>query len=195
MEEFLKWIIENKEMAILLLITVSISVPISMHFGKTVINRRVTNNRNTTNNNYNNNNNEYNNSNSYKPPRQGKSRSKTGSHNIEVKKILLYSTGINGKVYTKKFHKKMNHNFGIEITLKNNTNIQQNVKVGWCIYKNGVEIWKGTFNKKVNANSTASNDFYVKQESFKKLKPGKYKSQFWVNDIRVQKVEFNIYNK
>ena len=171
MEEFLKWIIENKEMAILLLITVSISVPISMHFGKTVINRRVTNNRNTTNNNYNNNNNEYNNSNSYKPPRQGKSRSKTGSHNIEVKKILLYSTGINGKVYTKKFHKKMNHNFGIEITLKNNTNIQQNVKVGWCIYKNGVEILKGTFNKKVNANSTASNDFYVKQESFKKLKP------------------------
>lgn len=118
MEEFLKWIIENKEMAILLLITVSISVPISMHFGKTVINRRVTNNRNTTNNNYNNNNNEYNNSNSYKPPRQGKSRSKTGSHNIEVKKILLYSTGINGKVYTKKFHKKMNHNFGIMINLK-----------------------------------------------------------------------------
>lgn len=86
----------------------------------------------------------------------------------------------------------MNHNFGIEITLKNNTYVLQNVKVGWCIYKDGNVIVKGTFNKKVNPNSTLTNDFYIQEKTFNNLKIGKYKSQFWVNDIRVQKVYFTI---
>ena len=47
MEEFIKWIIENKEIAILLLVTVSICIPISMRFRKTIINN---NNKKITNN-------------------------------------------------------------------------------------------------------------------------------------------------
>lgn len=188
MEDFIKWIIENKEIALLLLVTVSVSIPISMHFGKTTINnnKKITN-QNTTNNYQNKFNN---NSKTNNPPRHNSNASKT-----EIQNIRLYSTGKKGKVYTNKFYKQINHNFGIEVLLKNNTNIQQNVKVGWCIYKNGAEILKGTFNQKVNANSTTSNDFYIKEENFKNLRPGEYKSQFWVNDKRVQKVYFHILTK
>lgn len=185
MENFLKWVIENKEIAILLFLTISVSIPISMHFGKIVINN-IQNiyprKRNKS-------------SNPYNPPTKNSTQHKNTSLSIEIKSIKLYSTGKKGKVYTDKFYKQINHNFGIEILLKNNTNTQQNVKVGWCIYKNGIEIMKGTFNKKLNANSTASNDFYVEEKSFKKLKSGKYKSQFWVNDKKVQKVFFDICNK
>lgn len=184
MEEFIKWIVENKEMAILLLVTVSICIPISIRFRKTTINN---NNKKITNNYHNETNN---NSRTYNPQKYN-----TNIPKIEIQNIRLYSTGKKGKVYTNRFYKQMNHNFGIEILLKNNTNIQQNVKVGWCIYKDGKEVIKGSFNKKLNANSTLSNDFYVKEKSFKKLKSGKYKSQFWVNDKKVQKVFFDIYNK
>lgn len=189
MEEFIKWIIENKEIAILLLVTVSICIPISMRFRKTIINN---NNKKITNNYHNETNN---NSRTYNPPKQNPPRQNSFATKTEIQSIRLYSTGKKGKVYTDKFYKQLNHNFGIEILLKNNTNVQQNVKVGWCIYKDGSEIMKGTFNKKINANSTATNDFYVKEESFKRLKSGKYKSQFWVNDKRVQKVYFYILNK
>ena len=89
----------------------------------------------------------------------------------------------------------MNHNFGIQLTLKNNSNVQQNVNVGWCIYKVGVEIIKGTFYEKINAHEVLDKDFYVKDFAFNKLKPGEYKSQFWLNDERVQKVYFTILNQ
>lgn len=89
----------------------------------------------------------------------------------------------------------MNHNFGIEVTLKNHSSLLKNVKVGWCIYKEGKEIIKGTFNKKVNAYSSITTDFYVREQTFNNLKIGKYKSQFWVDDKRVQKVYFNVLNK
>lgn len=189
MEEFIKWIIENKEIAILLLVTVSICIPISMRFRKTIINN---NNKKITNNYHNETNN---NSRTYNPTKQNPPRHNSNAPKIEIQNIRLYSTGKKGKVYTNKFYKQINHNFGIEVLLKNNTNIQQNVKVGWCIYKNGAEILKGTFNQKVNANSTTSNDFYIKEENFKNLRPGEYKSQFWVNNERVQKVYFHILTK
>lgn len=190
MEELIKWIIENKELVILACITISVSIPISMHFGKTIINNNI---RKNTTNNYG-----ENNPKSNTPKRPNKSMSKPISKprkNIELTNIRLYSTGKKGKVYTTNFYKAMNYNFGIEITLKNNTYSLQNVKVGWCIYKGGKEILKGTFNKKVNANTSLTNDFYVKEEVFNNLKVGKYKSQFWVNDQKVQKVYFTISNK
>lgn len=190
MEELIKWIVENKELVIFACITISVSIPISIHFGKTIINNNI---RKSTTNHYGENNPKHDTSQStskpinkpVSPPRK----------NIELTSIRLYSTGKKGKVYTTKFYKTMNHNFGIEITLKNNTYSLQNVKVGWCIYKNGKEILKGTFDKKINANSSLTNDFYVKEQAFNKLKVGKYKSQFWVNDQRVQKVYFIILNK
>lgn len=196
MEELIKWIIENKALIIIACITLSISIPISIHFGKTIINNNIK--KNKTINNYKNQTQNYSNyNNTYKNNQQSTSK-KTGvnsDRNVELTKISLYSTGKKGKVYTTNFYKSMNHNFGIEITLKNNTYVLQNVKVGWCIYKDGNVIVKGTFNKKVNPNSTLTNDFYVQEKTFNNLKVGKYKSQFWVNDIRVQKVYFTILNK
>jgi len=79
------------------------------------------------------------------------------------------------------------------VEIKNSTNTQKNVKVGWCIYNSsGQTLLKGNFNKRVNANSSLINDFYVKDNVFSQLKSGKYKSQFWVNDERVQKEYFTI---
>ena len=52
MEELIKWIIENKELVILACITVSVSIPISMHFGKTIINNNTK--KNTITNHFNN---------------------------------------------------------------------------------------------------------------------------------------------
>lgn len=182
MEQLLKWIIENKELVFLLAI-ISISVPISIRFGRTIINNIYTtkhydvpkSNENSKSNN--------------------SSRRKYKSSNvIEVNKILLYSKGAKGKVYTRKIYKQINSNFGIEIHLKNNTNKQQNIKVGWCIYKKGKEILKRTFNVSVSANTTLSKSFHVGQENLKSLPIGKYKSQCWVNNRRVQKVYFYIYN-
>lgn len=193
MDELIKWIIENKELVILACITISVSIPISIHFGKTIINNN--NIRKNTTNNYGRKDPRHNTS---EPTTKNKPRNTSISSirkNIKLTNIRLYSTGKKGKVYTTKFYKAINHNFGVEITLKNNTNLLQNVKVGWCIYKNGNEIIKGTFSKKVNANSSLTNDFYVKEQAFSNLKVGKYKSQFWVNDQRVQKVYFTISNK
>lgn len=190
MEDIIKWIIENKELVIIACITISVSIPISMHFRKTIINNNI---RKNTTNNYG----KYNpKNNTSKPTNRNQNKPVYLSRkNIELTNIRLYSTGKKGKVYTTRFYKTMNHNFGIEITLKNNTSSLQNVKVGWCIYKDGKEIIKGTFNKKVNANSSLTNDFYVKERAFSNLSVGKYKSQFWVNDQRVQKVYFTITNK
>lgn len=188
MEELIKWIIDNKELVILACITLSISIPISMHFGKIIINNNI---RKNTTNNYKNDNTKHNTSKSKKIVHPDLQQGK----NIELTNIRLYSTGRKGKVYTTKFYKAMNHNFGIEITLQNNTSTLQNVKVGWCIYKDGNEIMKGAFNERVNAYNSLTTDFYVKEQAFNNLKVGKYKSQFWVNDQRVQKVYFTVSNK
>lgn len=52
MEEIIKWIIENKELIIFAFVAVSISIPVSIHFGKTIINNNIK--KNNTTNNYNN---------------------------------------------------------------------------------------------------------------------------------------------
>lgn len=188
MEELIKWIIENKALLIVACITLSVSIPISIHFGKTIINK------NKTTNNYNFNHQKQNSA-SHKRSGDTTVKKATPNNMIELTKISLYSTGKKGKVYTTKFYKSMNHNFGVEINLKNNTFSTQYVKVGWCIYKDGAEVVKGNFKKKINPNATLTTDFYVKAKTFKNLRVGEYKSQFWVNDVKVQKVFFTILYK
>ncbi len=53
---------------------------------------------------------------------------------LELCKIKLYSTGLRGKVFTDHFYKLMNHNFGVEIVVQNNTSTTQIIKVGGCVY-------------------------------------------------------------
>ncbi len=145
------------------------------------------------NNNQSTNNNKQNNSYAKRNETLNSSKVSRPKKNIEVEKIRLYSTGAKGKVYTNIFHKSLNHNFGVEIRLRNNTSQLQNVKIGWCIYdEKGSTLLNGTFNKKINPYSSINTDFYAKEKSFLALKPGKYKSQFWVNDQRVQKEFFTI---
>ena len=101
---------------------------------------------------------------------------------LEMKSIKLYSTGLK-KVFTNHFYKSMNHNFGIEITIRNNTNRMQEMKIGGCVYDS---------NKKINPNSNACYDYYVKEHTFNTMKPGKYIVIFWINDKKVKEASFNI---
>ena len=39
---------------------------------------------------------------------------------LELCKISLYSTGARGKVFTNHFYKALNHNFGVEMVIRNN---------------------------------------------------------------------------
>lgn len=112
---------------------------------------------------------------------------------LELRKISLYATGVRGKVYTDHFYKSMNHNFGIEMVLQNNTSKTQTVKIGGCVYDmegNTVIKWGAT--KQLLANCQSTQDFYVREETFSELKVGKYKVQFWINDKKVQRDFFTI---
>lgn len=112
---------------------------------------------------------------------------------LELCTIRLYSTGLKGKVYTDRFYKSMNHNFGIEMVIRNNTSKLQVVKAGGCVYdSSGKPVIKWGGNKNVNAHSSCSYDFYVKEETFSNMKEGKYKVQFWLNDKKVQREFFTL---
>ena len=119
------------------------------------------------------------------------------SSQITLEKIRLYCTGAKGKVYTTTFRKSINHNFGIEVVIKNNTVQTQTVKLGHCIYNESGNntIFKSTFHPKIKPYSTLTENIFVDPKAFAKMKKGKYKSQFWLNDKKVQKVFFTIEEK
>lgn len=113
---------------------------------------------------------------------------------LELCKIRLYSTGVRGKVFTNHFYKSINHNFGVEILVKNNTSSPQKINVGGCIYDDKgstVVKWKNTFIE-IQARSSKTWDFYVFENHFTRMKEGKYKVQFWINNKRVQREFFKI---
>jgi len=112
---------------------------------------------------------------------------------LELLNIKLYSTGLK-KVFTNHFYKSMNHNFGVEILVRNNTNQIQTIHVGGCIYNsNGKTIvkWRNV-NIEIPSHGSKKYDFFVKEDGFSKMKEGKYKVQFWINDKKVQKEYFTI---
>lgn len=119
------------------------------------------------------------------------------NNNVSLEKIRLYCTGAKGKVFTTTFRKSINHNFGIEVVIDNNTSQTQTVKLGHCIYdESGTNtMFKGTFYPKVKPHSTLTENIYVDAKAFAKMKKGKYKSQFWLNDKKVQKVFFTVEEK
>ncbi len=168
---------------------------------KTIVKKYITNNtinNTTTTNTTTNTTNSHNKYNSHNTNSKTYNAGKTNlqqSHKsfLELTSIRLYSTGVKGKVYTSVFHKAINHNFGIELIIKNNTNQSQKVKIGWCIYNDkGKTLMNGTFYEKIVANTSFKKDFYVSESDFKKLSVGKYKSQFWLNDKKVRKEFFTV---
>lgn len=111
---------------------------------------------------------------------------------LELLSIKLYSTGLK-KVFTNHFYKSMNHNFGVEITIRNNTSKLQDMKIGGCIYDvNKKKIVNWIDNKKINPHSLSSYNFYVKEQTFLKMGDGKYKIIFWINDKKVKEDSFAI---
>lgn len=111
---------------------------------------------------------------------------------LELLSIKLYSTGLK-KIFTKHFYKSMNHNFGVELTIRNNTSKLQDMKIGGCIYdinRKKTVNWIG--NKKINPHSSATYDFYVREQAFSKMNAGKYTIIFWINDKKVKEDSFTI---
>jgi len=155
-------------------------------------------------NNNQNNNNRNNNGSNTKTTSTTQPRNSTGSNKISaasnpviLQSIKLYCTGAKGKVYTTTFHKAVAQNFGIEVRLKNNTSQIQTVNLGNCIYDESGNntMFKGNFHPKIKPNSMLKYDIYVDAKEFSKMKSGKYKSQFWINDKKVQKVFFTVVSK
>ncbi len=156
---------------------------------------------NNTQNNNSNNKNTNNKTNTQKNPytnnTTNSNKTSTSNGAVSLEKIRLYCTGAKGKVYSTTFRKSMNHNFGIEVKIKNNTSQIQTVKLGHCIYDESGKntMFKGTFHPKIKPYSTLTEDIFVDAKAFVKMKKGKYKSQFWLNDKKVQKVFFTVEDK
>lgn len=112
---------------------------------------------------------------------------------LELCSIKLYSTGLK-KVFTNHFYKSMNHNFGVEILVKNNTSQIQTIHVGGCIYDDKGNMFTKWKNATIKIPSYGSKtwDFYVRETTFSNMKDGKYKVQFWINDKKVQKEYFTV---
>lgn len=124
------------------------------------------------------------------PKKNGKAFS---SACVKLQSIQLYSIGSKGKKYTEKFYKAINLTFGIEVVLKNTSNSMQTIHLGHCIYdENGNIVFKGNFTRKINPHSTVMHNISVDEKAFAKMKSGKYKSQFWINDTKVQKAFFTV---
>ena len=159
-----------------------------------VIVKNYINGNNNQNNNRNNDN-----SNSGKKQLREKIAIKTNPHNnsITLEKIRLYCTGAKGKVYSNVFYKSVNVDFGVEVIIRNNTSKLQNVKLGHCIYdKSGNNtMFQKTIYIKINPNSSFTQKIRVAPKDFSKMKTGEYKSQFWINDNKVQREHFTIKNK
>ena len=121
---------------------------------------------------------------------------KSSQSQIRVKSVRLYSTGVTGKIYTDRFYKSINHNFGIEVVIANGSPNSQTVNLSHCIYdEKGSTVASGNFHPRINAHTQYPQYIYVKPQMFDSMEIGKYKSQFWLNDKRVQKAFFTIANK
>lgn len=156
----------------------------------------------TTKNNNNNENNNLNNKPSA-PSKSDRSRdnrtlsTRNSSNLVYLKAIKLYCTSVNGRTYTTTFLKSMNRDFGVEVVIKNNTSQVQTVKLGPVIYdKSGNDMsLVRTCYIKVNPNSISQKDIKVDSKLFFKMKNGKYKFQFWLNDKKIKKIFFTVKEK
>lgn len=111
---------------------------------------------------------------------------------LEMKNIKLYSTGLK-KLFTNHFYKSMNHNFGIEITIRNNTSNIQKLKIGGCVNNsNNKKIANWISNKSIRPHTSQSFDFYIKEQDFNRMDLGKYTVIFWINDKKVKEIPFTV---
>ncbi len=109
--------------------------------------------------------------------------------------VDLYATSSNGKIFTNHFYRSKNHNFGVEVRIQNSTSYVYSFNIAGCVYDSiGVEIfrWKRTTKEVPPSNSLAESYFWVDRNKFLAMKDGKYKVQFWINDVRVIKVFFTV---
>ena len=115
---------------------------------------------------------------------------------LQLDAIKLYSTGPSGKIYTDHFYKLLNHNFGMEIIIKNNTSQVQIIKVTGCLYdadrNDDNTLCRWSKNISISPHHSLTQDFYVRNDFFSKMQTGKYKIQFWINGSKVKKQFFTI---
>ncbi len=109
--------------------------------------------------------------------------------------VNLYATSSNGKIFTDRFYRSRNHNFGVEVRIHNSTSCVYCFNIAGCVYdSNGVEIyrWKKTTREVYPSNAPTEYYFWVDRNKFLAMRDGKYKMQLWINDIRAIKVFFTV---
>lgn len=108
---------------------------------------------------------------------------------IELVSARIYSTGSNGKVYTNKAYKALNHNFGIEFSIRNNTKSNKTVSMVGYVYDpagKSLVTWKSK-DIRISPHTQLEQDFFVDHDVFLRMTSGDYKVQFWANGKRIIK--------
>lgn len=117
---------------------------------------------------------------------------------ITYKNIRLYSTGMKGKVYDcYKFYKAINRDFGVEVILGNTSAKTQTVNLSYFIYSDGIDtpVLKIYKNLKIDPHSTLPYSISVYEDTFSKMKNGKYTSSLKINKKKFKQGPFFIFNK
>lgn len=99
----------------------------------------------------------------------------------------LFSTGIRGPVFTNHFYTSMNKDFGVKISVKNNTSSVQTIKTGGRVYNSynvSVYNWQVRIYQ-VPAYRPFKKNFWVPEKIFSKLAEGTYTVHFWINDKKI----------
>lgn len=109
--------------------------------------------------------------------------------------INLYATSSEGKIYTNHFYRAKDHDFGVEIRIKNNTACVYSFNIAGCVYdSSGAEIyrWIRTTKKVLPSNLPVKSNFWVDRDKFLAMRDGEYKMQLWINDVKVVKMFFMV---
>ena len=134
-------------------------------------------------------------------PKQRQGNGKTGAignqgRNVPLNiSVNLYATSSNGRTYTNHFSRSGNHNFGVEVRIQNSNSCAYDFSIAGCVYdSNGAEIfrWRRTKKRVPPSNSPERNDFWVDRNKFLAMRDGEYRVQFWINDVKVEKMFFTV---
>lgn len=91
----------------------------------------------------------------------------------------------------------MSSDFGIEVTVRNNTSNAQLVTMGGCV-RNGMGNCVWTWRKitqEIWPNSSYKKSFWLPKQKLNALTSGWYRLEFWVNDQKVHSKTFTVQEK
>ena len=120
-------------------------------------------------------------------------QAKGNSGKVTLANARLYAQGPRGKIHTDTIRKAMNSSFGIDITVKNNGSSFKKANIRWSINgSNGSQLESLSKELNVNAYNSVDTSFYVRDNLFSHMQPGKYSYKIWINGELVKNVGFTV---